>query len=236
MTMKRITVIAGVLALPCLGMATGCGLTGETNHSTGAYEVPDAVTALRVTADEGEVEVIGSDRRTIAVTERLSWRKNKPATSHEVRDGTLELKFDCPTTFGFGTVGVECEVGYRVEVPKGLRVEVSSDSGDLKLTGLSGELRARTDSGAIGADGLAGGRVTATTDSGDVTLAFTGPPDAVTTESDSGRTVVRVPGGPYDVRAETDSGEKKITAATSASAQRRIRLRSDSGDLEVATP
>ncbi|MEW9550529.1 DUF4097 family beta strand repeat-containing protein [Nonomuraea sp. NPDC050783] len=234
MTMKTMTVIAGVLGLAAV--ATGCGAGGAASKATSSYEVPGEVTALRVEADSGAVELVESDRRAVRVTERLVWHKNKPETRHDVRNGTLDLGFRCPVTFGIGAVGTECEVSYRVEVPRGLRVEASTDSGDITLTGLSGEVSARTDSGAIQAGGLAGDRVSAASDSGDVTLAFTGQPHQVTAKNDSGRTVVRVPAGPYKVVAETDSGEKKVTAATSASAARTIDVSSDSGDLEVVTP
>ncbi|MET8991160.1 DUF4097 family beta strand repeat-containing protein [Nonomuraea wenchangensis] len=233
MTMKRTTLIAGVLGLTAT--AAGCGIAGPASQTRSSYEVPGDVTGLRVEVDSGTVELVGSDRRTVRVTERLSWRKNKPETRHEVRDGTLNLAYECPDTFGAGAIGVECEVSYRVEMPKGVRVEVGSDSGDLTLSGLAGEVRVRSDSGAIQADGLAGGKVTATSDSGDMTLEFTGQPDAVTTETDSGHTVVRVPAGPYRVEAKTDSGDKRITAANDASAPRSIKVSSDSGDLEVLT-
>ncbi|QYC42373.1 hypothetical protein Nocox_23850 [Nonomuraea coxensis DSM 45129] len=232
--MKRTTLIAGVLALAAT--AAGCGIAGPAAQATSSYEVPGDVTGLRVEVDSGTVELVGADRRGVRVTERLTWRKHKPETSHEVRGGTLDLVHGCPATFGLGAIGGECEVSYRVEVPKGVRAEVGSDSGDLTLSGLSGEVRVSSDSGTIRAEGLAGGRVTATSDSGDVTLAFTAQPDQVTTENDSGRTVVRVPAGPYRVEAETDSGDKRITAAADASARRSIKVSSDSGDLEVLTP
>ncbi|MEV5555536.1 DUF4097 family beta strand repeat-containing protein [Nonomuraea wenchangensis] len=234
MTMKRTILIAGVLGLAA--SAAGCGIAGPDSQARTSYEVPGDVTGLRVQVDSGTVELTGVDRRTVRVTERLAWRKHKPETSHEVRGGTLNLEHECPSTFGVGAIGVECEVSYRVEVPKGVRVEVTSDSGDLTLSGLSGEVRVSSDSGTIQADGLAGGRVTARSDSGDVALAFTGQPDEVTTENDSGHTVVRVPAGPYRVVAKTDSGDKRITADNDASAPRSIKVSSDSGDLEVLTP
>ncbi|MEV0828117.1 DUF4097 family beta strand repeat-containing protein [Nonomuraea rubra] len=231
--MQRTALIAGLLGLAVV--LTGCGV-GEHSEDTVSYDVTDQVAALHVEADSGTVEVVESDRSGIRVSERLVWRKNKPKATHEVRGDTLELAFTCPATWGFGAIGVSCEVSYHVEVPRGLRVKVGSDSGDLTLKNLSGELEARSDSGAIEAGGLTGGQVVARTDSGDMTLTFTGQPDKVTTSTDSGRTEIHVPQGPYAIKARTESGGKEITAKADPSAPRAIELTSDSGDLEVATP
>ncbi|GAA3252397.1 hypothetical protein GCM10020216_086710 [Nonomuraea helvata] len=226
--------IAGVLGFGAL--LTGCGLAGPPNEDTASYDVTDKVAGVRVEADSGTVEVVESDRTGIHVTEQLSWRKNKPATSHKVQGDTLALAFKCTTTWGLGSAATSCDVSYKVEVPKGLRVDVSSDSGDLTLKGLSGQLKARTDSGAIEAGDLAAKQVEAETDSGNVELAFGGQPDKVVTSSDSGSISIHVPQGPYNIVTKTDSGGKRITAANDPSAARQIQLTSDSGDLEVVTP
>ncbi|MEV1171937.1 DUF4097 family beta strand repeat-containing protein [Nonomuraea sp. NPDC049784] len=234
MGMKRVGMIAGLLGLAAL--LSGCGLAGPLDQETASYDVADKVAGVRVEADSGTIEVVESDRQGIHVTEQLSWRKTKPETSHKVQGDTLTLAFKCANTWGLGSGSASCEVDYKVEVPKGLRVNVSSDSGDLTLKGLSGELNARTDSGAIEADDLAATRVAAETDSGDVDLTFGGQPDKVVTSSDSGNISIHVPQGPYNVVAKTDSGNKHITAAADPSVARQIELTTDSGDLEVVTP
>jgi DUF4097 and DUF4098 domain-containing protein YvlB len=229
MTIKRTAVIASLLGLAAV--SAGCGLAGPLDEASASYDVTDKVAALQVQTDSGTVEVVESDRQGIHVTEQLSWRKNKPEPSHAVQGDTLVLKFKCATTWGLGSA--TCDVSYKVEVPKGLRVKVHSDSGTLTLKNLSGGLDAASDSGTIEATGLAGRQVVTKTDSGDVTLAFTGQPDKVATVTDSGTTVVRVPAGPYKIVAKTDSGNKKIETSSDAAAQRSIELVSDSGDLEV---
>ncbi|TDE20462.1 hypothetical protein E1295_47175 [Nonomuraea mesophila] len=234
MKTQRTTVTAGLLGL--VAVLAGCGSSGSLNEEDVSYDVTDTVAAVEVEADSGTVEVVQADRRGIRVTERLSWHKNKPQTSHEVQGDTLALTFDCPTTWGWGSIGAACDVSYQVEVPKGLRVKVSSDSASVTLKNLSGDVDATTDSGAIEATGLTGRHVVTETDSGDTKLAFTGPPDQVTTTTDSGSTVIQVPQGPYNIVAKTDNGDKDIKAASDPSAQRTIELNSDSGDLAVVTP
>ncbi|MFD1936883.1 hypothetical protein ACFSKW_35975 [Nonomuraea mangrovi] len=229
MNMRRTAVITGLAGL--VAVLSGCG-TGEPLHEAAvSYDVTDKVAALHVAADSGTVEVVQSDRRGIRVTERLSWRKNKPETRHEAQGDTLRLRFTCPATWGWGAIGMSCDVSYRVEVPEGLRVRVGSDSGALTLKNLSGDVEAVTDSGAIEATGLTGRRVVTETGSGAMDLAFAARPDHVTTTTDSGRTVIHVPQGPYNIVARTDSGNKDIKAASAPSAQRTIEVSSDSGDL-----
>ncbi|MFG1700661.1 DUF4097 family beta strand repeat-containing protein [Nonomuraea sp. NPDC049309] len=232
MTMRRAVLIAGLAGLAAV--TTACGVGGYASEDSVSYDVPDKVAALRVTTDSGTIEVVGSDREGVHVTERLQWRKEKPATSHDVRGDTLELTFTCPTVWGLGAAGVTCDVSYRVEVPKATRLKLTSDSGDVTLIGVAGDVEVTSDSGSIKGDELTGKRVVTKSDSGDVKLAFAGPPDALTTETDSGDTQVRVPDGPYRITARTDSGDKDIKTAGDAKAPRTIQLTSDSGDLELA--
>ncbi|MEU4331640.1 DUF4097 family beta strand repeat-containing protein [Nonomuraea dietziae] len=229
MKTKRTIVIASLVGL---GAAlTGCGGLGAKERESVSYDVTDKVAALRVEADSGTVEVVESDRKGIHVTETLVWSKNKPTTSHVVKGDTLALSFTCPISVGINS---GCDVSYLVEVPKGLLVDAETDSGRMTLTGLSGEVKAKSDSGAIEADRLTAKQVLAETDSGDTKLVFTAPPDKVETRSDSGSSEVRVPKGPYHVTAETDSGDKEIAAIHDDSAARTIEMSSDSGRLEVA--
>ncbi|MET9338793.1 DUF4097 family beta strand repeat-containing protein [Nonomuraea sp. NPDC003804] len=231
MTMRRAAVIAGLLGL--VAVSTGCGTSVSQDEAAVSYDVTDEVAALHVEVDSGTVDVVQSNRRGIRVTERLSWYKNKPQTRHRTRGDTLELTFTCPNTWGWGAMGTSCDVSYEVEVPRGLRVKVVSDSGKLTLENLSGDVEAVTDSGAIEATGLTDGRVVTRTDSGDTELAFAGRPARVTTTADSGHTVIHVPQGPYNIVATTDSGDKDIKVAGVPSAERTIELSSGSGDLAV---
>ncbi|WP_219508183.1 DUF4097 family beta strand repeat-containing protein [Nonomuraea ceibae] len=229
MNLKRTGAIAALLGLAA--MTVGCGVVGGPQHEdTVSYDVTGTVTALQVEADSGEIEVVESDRQGVHVTEHLTWNKSKPTPTHGVHDGTLVLKFTCPS----GWVGnLSCEVGYKVEIPRGLRVKAGSDSGEVTLRGLSGQVEVTSDSGAIEATGLTGKQVAARTDSGGIDLAFAGAPDSVETKSDSGNALIRVPDGSYNITAKSDSGNKDVGATHDPSAARTIRMVTDSGDVEV---
>lgn len=231
MITKRTVLVAGLLGL---GIAlTGCGLGEALEKETASYDVTDKVAALRVQTDSGTIEVVESDRQGIHVTEKLSWRKHRPKTTHEVKGDTLQLVFTCPVQSGFWTA---CDVAYEVEVPRGVRVEAESDSGTLTLKSLSGTLDATTDSGSINATGLTGKKAVARTDSGTVSLSFEGQPDRVEMATDSGSSALHVPGGPYKITTSTDSGSKDISTANDPAAPRTIDVTTESGSIEISTP
>ncbi|MFF5210326.1 DUF4097 family beta strand repeat-containing protein [Streptosporangium sp. NPDC000396] len=226
------TTIAAALAGSVLVLA-GCGLGGPEEHEKTSYDVSQKVVALKVQGDDGDVVVTESDRQGIHVTEDLTWRKSKPATRHVVNGDELVVTYDCPrgnSVWG----GSKCGVNYRVEVPRGLRVKVAVDSGTVTLRALSGPVEAVTDSGDIEGGELAGKRVVAEADSGDVKLTFAGQPDDVEVKIDSGNGVVRLPKAAYKVTARTDSGVKKIRVDNDPAAPRSIHVTVDSGDIEVS--
>ncbi|TDD56415.1 hypothetical protein E1286_01920 [Nonomuraea terrae] len=226
--MRSSGVVAGSVALAAV--LTGCGLAGALEKDTVSYDVTDKVSAIRIEADSGGIEVVESDRQGVHVTERLTWRKDKPEATHETQGDTLVLGFSCP---GGWLGGGSCDVGYEVEIPKGLRVTAVSDSGNVTLRDLSGDVDVTSDSGSIEAGGLASRQVVMESDSGAITLAFTAQPDKVETSADSGSTEVRVPGGPYNITTTTDSGRKEIGTPHDASAPRSLTLSSDSGAIKV---
>lgn len=228
--MKRMLMVAGLLGIAAV--STGCGFVGGQQTENASYDVADKVAGLRIESDSGGVEVVESDRTGIRVSEKLTFRKNKPVPTHKVSGDTLELKYTCPgTSFG---IGAGCEVAYRVEVPRGLRVEVVSDSGTVTLKALSGDVEATSDSGTIDASGLTGKRIVGKSNSGGLEFTFAAQPDKLDLSTDSGTTSVKVPKGAYKVSATTDSGSKTIDVASDPSATHTITLDSDSGSIKVS--
>jgi hypothetical protein len=211
-------------------LLTGCGLqniAGPPKEATHAYDVAGKVAVLHVDSGAGAVVVTESGRAGIHVTETLHWRRDKPVTRHPVTGDTLTLDYDCPN----GAWG--CDVDYRVEVPRGVKVRVDTGSGDITLRALSGELDAKTGSGTIDANGLGGRRVVAQTGSGDVELRFGSVPDEVTVDTGSGNGVVRVPQGTYHVTTDTGSGDQKVEVTSDDSSPRRIIVKTGSGEAKV---
>ncbi|GAA3811808.1 DUF4097 family beta strand repeat-containing protein [Sphaerisporangium flaviroseum] len=211
-------------------LLTGCGLqniAAPTKEATQGYDVTEKIVNLRVDSGSGAIVVTESDRSGVHVTETLHWKSDKPVTRHPLQGDTLKLDYTCPDDEW------TCGVDYKVEVPRGVRVNVSSGSGDITLSALSEQFQAKTGSGTIDANGLGGKRAVAEAGSGDIELRFTGAPDDVRVGTGSGEGIVRVPEGTYHVTTDTGSGERKVEVTSDESSPRRIVVRTGSGDAKV---
>jgi hypothetical protein len=225
-------VTAGALTASAL-LLGACGVgnvVGPQHEDKITYSVTESVAALNVDSGSGDITVIESDRSGIAVTETRRWRgeeDGKPLSTHEVNGDRLTLTFDCP-----GLIG-NCDVEYRVEVPRGLKVKADSGSGEIVLRGLSGEVEVYTGSGGIDGNGLTAKRLVGETGSGDIEVRFGSTPDDVNLETGSGDGVVWVPTGKYNVTAETGSGEERVEVNRDGGSPHKVVVRAGSGDVKV---
>ncbi|MFG3439848.1 DUF4097 family beta strand repeat-containing protein [Nonomuraea sp. NPDC047897] len=225
--MNRIVIAGGLLASAAL--LTGCGLsglTGPSNKDTASYDVTEKVAALRVEPGSGDAVITEYDGTAVRVTETLRWRNTKPDAEHVVESGTLRLSYKCADSMG-------CHVDYKVQVPKGLTVDVDSGSGNVTLRSLSGPLTLTMGSGDVDGAGLTGKRLTAELGSGDMELKYAAPPDDARLEAGSGNIVLRMPGGPYAVTTELGSGDATVSVGRDDAAPRKVTITSGSGDVKV---
>ncbi|MFI6812798.1 DUF4097 family beta strand repeat-containing protein [Nonomuraea sp. NPDC050328] len=241
--------MAGSLALAAL-LLTGCGLQSiaqPAHQATNKYEVTEKVARLALVSDSGEVVISETSGSSVKVVETLRWSSERPTTDHKVDGDALSMSYNCPAVMD------NCSVDYKVEIPKGLKVEVQADSGDVKLldlsgpvdakldsgdltaTGLSGPFQARVDSGDLTATGLTGKELNGEVDSGDISLEYAGAPDKVTLVAGSGNAKLTLPAGPYSVEAAADSGDVNVSVVDDPKAPRKIIARADSGDVTVAS-
>lgn len=114
---------------------------------------------------------------------------------------------------------------------------LSSDSGDLVVNGLAGPLRLDSSAGDVVATGLEGGSVRAGADSGDVSLRFARVPADVTATSNSGDVTIALPPGPtsYRVGASSSSGSSTVRVPTNPTSRHHIHAAADAGDVRVVT-
>ncbi|MBG0815973.1 DUF4097 family beta strand repeat-containing protein [Planomonospora sp. ID82291] len=224
--MKKNIPVAGAL-LGTVLVLSACGIA--TQQTAVSYDVTDEVLVLSVDAQAGDIVVNESARSGIRVTETLHWNNDKPKTEHSVDGGTLTLKYDCPSGFGV----VSCSVDYKVEIPKGLRVQIETGAGDITLRSLTGEVEAGSGAGDIEASGLAGKAFVADTGAGDIEAGFTAAPDRVDVETGAGDATVRLPKGPYRVDVSSGAGDETVKVDKDPSAARTVKVSSGAGDAKV---
>ncbi|MBF8185342.1 DUF4097 family beta strand repeat protein [Nonomuraea sp. K274] len=227
--MKKIAIAGGLLASAVL--LTGCGLAqiaGPSHQDTVSYQVTDKVAKLRVDGHAGDTVVTETDGTAIRVVETLRWHgDDKPKAEHKVEGDALIVTYDCPSDWG------SCGVDYKIEIPKGLPVDLDSGSGDITLRDLTGDIEVFVGSGDVDAAGLTGKKVSAEAGSGNVELVYTSAPDDAKVEVGSGDVVLKVPDVAYDVSTDTGAGDAEVTVKTDGSSPHKISLASGSGDLSV---
>ncbi|WP_354641057.1 DUF4097 family beta strand repeat-containing protein [Kitasatospora camelliae] len=221
--LARVLLYTGITAVVAAG-AVGYAV-GDDRERDVRYGVAEQVRTLVIEGETGEVEVTGGGS-AVEVTEHQSYRETAPETTHTVADGTLTLAYHCPDG--------DCGVGYRVRVPAGTVVRVHNSTGDVRLTGLSGEVEARTGTGGITAE-LSSPVVRLTTGTGSVSAAVDGDPRRVEAVSGTGDVRVRVPRGrPYAVDTASDTGNVKVSVERAdAATDHTITARTETGDVTV---
>ncbi|SEF91577.1 Putative adhesin [Thermomonospora echinospora] len=230
---NRLTGVAA-LATGLTGLTvalSGCGPLGATTyHEDRRYEVSGGLKGLDLRLDTADVEIVGTDTDRISVHERLSWSKRlKPTTEHRREGDTLRLRYQCPDVFSIGFQN--CEVDYRIQVPRAMAVKLHSDTGRIRIRGLAGAVQADADTGDIVATDLRGATVNVTADTGNILVSGAG---SVQARADSGNVEL------LDLRGEravatADSGNVVI-AFVKDRPPTLVQARADSGNVIVRLP
>jgi hypothetical protein len=111
--------VAGGLAVPLLAGACSVSV-GPLQHRTSSYSVAGPLSALVVRAHVGTVQVTGrAPGSKVTVTERLTFRKTAPVTTHRTAAHVLTLGSSCPSL-------ETCGVSYDIAVPSTMAVRATT--------------------------------------------------------------------------------------------------------------
>ncbi len=216
----------------------------DTEHQT--YDRP-ITTLVFDQFRSGDVVVEAGPASGVAVERVLKWNGAKPSVSEDWSGETLTVRHDC------GVVAHSCSIRYTVKVPASVAVRVDATSGDVRISGITGDLRMRTTSGDVTVDRPAAA-VNVTTTSGDVTLSdarsstvaldttsgdvesvFSVAPQSFSAHTTSGNITARLPrGDQYKVTVQTTSGDRHVLVDQSAEAARSITAQATSGDVSIS--
>jgi len=210
---RLVALLIGVpIALFIIGMT---GLNGVAYAGQGSYPVRLALPVqghtVSVSVDSGSLSASqAGDRLRLTGTAQYSLVRST-VTWHTTPSG------DTVSSRCHFFVGV-CSFSYRVVLPAGMQVFLSNGSGDVIATGLTS------------AD------VTASSNSGNITLTFTKIPDRVRVSDQFGDvTLVLPPGGTaYRVSARSTFGGTSIGVPTDPSSRHVITVADASGDISIS--
>lgn len=245
-------IVALVIGVPLAMLVIGSTAVHEIAWAAQAsypvsLNLPVRGGAVTIAVDSGRLRVgpTADDRLRLTGTAHYSIARSRVTWSSTASG--VSVNSQCRFPMG------PCSFDYQIAVPAGRRAVISDSSGDLTLRGLSGPVHAELDSGNVRASGLSGAvtiednsgditvtgltsrQVTASADSGDITLTFTGVPDRVLVSDLSGDVRLVLPRGStfYRVNARTSDGHTTVRVPHSPSATHVITVTNLSGNISI---
>lgn len=196
----------------------------DVETSKEEFVTDEPFTEVVLDLDSGDVSVVGDPEATAATaTIVTSWAGKAPEVTHYVEQGVLHVTARCePLQF-------VCDIDVELTVPAGVCVTSDTGSGDVSVSGVTGDVDVASGSGDLDLAGLAG-RVDAETGSGDVSICDvtgdlyvdTGSGDVQATGLESSQVI-----------AATGSGSIVIEMVSAFEA---LDAESGSGDLLLTVP
>ena len=192
------------------------------------FTVSARVTAVVIDGGSGSIDVTGSSRSTVAVSQQLSYSGKPPTAAHVLHGTTLTLSYSCPGE-------PLCGVSYAVQVPAGVSVTVATGTGPVTLTSLAGTVTARADAGLITAVDMRSAVASFKSNAGGVVATFSVAPRALTATTDVGPITLTVPGSVgYRLSTHTVVGTSTVTVRRSDDTAHSISASSDLGSISVS--
>ncbi len=231
-SLLRGAAVVGAVGTIALGALSIVGLLGwETVRVQRTYadvrvvDVDVSVESVRVqTGPEGASGAVRLDRS-------MSWSMNKPSISQHLVGHRLVVRSSGAIWFGRGMDG-----RVTLVVPAGVRLQLHSSGGFVKVVGSTGRVSATSSAGSVTGTALGSADVAASSSAGSVRLDFVADPIKVKARSSAGSVVVQVPRdeAAYAVDASTSAGSRTVSVRTDPGATRRITARSSAGSVRVS--
>lgn len=213
-------------------LVAGCGALGKVgasahNPPAASFTVSARVTAVVINGGAGSVDVTGSARSTVSVSQHATYTDTPPKATHVLHGTTLTVSYTCPAQ-------IVCSMSYQVQVPRDVAVSVSTGAGAVTLTSLAGALSAHASAGLITADDLRSPVATFKTNAGGIIAAFSAAPRSLTATTNVGPITLTVPGSvAYRLNTHTFVGTSTVTVPRSSSPAHTISASSDLGSISI---
>jgi len=219
--------------LPAVLALAGCdaiGKLGAATHYPAAKSVTidSRVTTVVIDSGSGSVDVTGTNRSTVGVSEQASYSSKPPAPRQVLNGTTLTLSYGCATE-------LSCSISYTVQVPRDVAVRVSSGAGAVTLTSLAGPVAAQTGYGLITAVNLGSAQVSLKSDAGGIIATCSAAPLSLAASTKVGAITLTMPGSvAYKISTRTYVGTSTVTVRKSARSRYAINASSDLGSISIS--
>jgi hypothetical protein len=243
---------AVAVVLPAVLWVWGMAIR-RTVSAAETYRRP--VTDVEIDAGDARVSVAPGAAGQVRVATRLTWALSRPKVERIWAGELLLIRFSCDGGRWMYR-DLECGAGIDLQVPPEVRVRAQTGSGQVRVSGITGDLRLEAGSGAVALAGVRG-RIWARASSGQITgtglaspwveadvgsglleFGFAVPPRHVKVSAGSGSVRVTVPRGSYyRVGVEEGWGSVRVDPALNdRSSSRGIRVKAGSGLVRIGYP
>lgn len=230
-----------VSCLPFFLAAAGCVSKSEAE----TFEIRDGFERVDIDLPTGAVIVVGHDAAGATVDATSHWQgSRKPDLDVGVEGDALVLRVDC------GALSI-CSVDAQLSLPRGVELAMDGATGDLTVREFDGKVKAALSTGSIILAEV-GGELDLHTTTGDVqgtevkskevdvrattgkvALAFVEAPDHVDVDVTTGRVDLELPAGGYALDAVTTTGSVVLEVEQDLASERRVDVRTTTGDIKV---
>ncbi|MFE6338325.1 DUF4097 family beta strand repeat-containing protein [Streptomyces sp. NPDC057798] len=248
---RRVAVVGGVVALVVGGLA-GCGASAGDDTEPEERSFGLKGSSLVVDSDDSALEIVASDAHPAGKIKVTRWFEGsvvvggEPKVTWAMEGDRLTLRLKC------SGVIADCSAKHRIEVPRGVAVEVEDGDGSVRARGFedalsirtgdgsvhvtdsSGPLRLRTGDGSVRAQ-VDSREVRAQTGDGSVKLELGAVPDLVESRSGDGSVTIEVPRATYRVTTETGDGGVDVDVPRDERSAHVVSARTGDGKVTVRT-
>lgn len=248
----RAAAVAGVV-VALVATATACGASAGDDKDPDHRSFALHGHTLTVDSDDSALEIVSADANKAGTVQVTRWFKGSvvvggdPKVTWTMKDDRLVLRMKC------SGIVADCSARHRIEVPRGVAVNVEDGDGSVRAQGFTTALNLRTrdgsvrvsdssgpltlasDDGSVRATGVGSRRVQATTRDGSVRLEFGAVPDLVEASSVDGSVAVALPHGTYRVTSRSQDGSVHVSVPTDAKSSHVVDARTRDGSVSVRT-
>lgn len=246
----RLVGTIGVLVLIALG-AVATVVHFFQQQAVETLPLAPGVTRLVLGTDTGDIRVraaVGSE--VPRLTSTLHWAVTRPQVQRTVSGDTEQFDARCQRDWLLSS----CAVDLDLVVPAGATLKIDTDTGDVRVSGTTGDLDTTTSTGDVRLSAVSGTDLTVRTDTGDITVVAAGADATMKADSDTGDirltmtaaprsvqaradvgdiTITVPPGADYAVSGSSDVGERTVSVPTDPAAGRSISAETSVGDVRV---
>lgn len=246
---RRVRAVAGAGAVAVLVAAVaGCGNDAADDPHPDHRSFALHGRTLTVDSDDSALEIVPADVDAVEVTR---WFKGSvavggnPRVTWVMKDDRLVLRLRCSGLFA------DCSAKHRIEVPRGVAVQVEDGDGSVRARGFEEALSIRTGDGSvrvtdstgpltldsgdgsIRATGVRARRVHAGTRDGSVRLELGAVPDLVESSSQDGSVTITLPHDSYRVSARSEDGSVHVSVPRDPTSSHVVHARTQDGSVTV---